>query len=79
MSVTDKYKLVPYNGNNLPCDNCPIEDICDAYNQYVVYNEIAGDNDLLNICLQCVSDKETYMIPTLKDDDGQTTSEDSDS
>ena len=49
------------------------------YNQYVVYNEIAGDNDLLNICLQCVSDKETYMIPTLKDDDEQTTSEDSDS
>ena len=68
MSVTDKYKLVPYNGNNLPCDNCPIEHICDAYNQYVVYNETAGDNNLLDKCLQHVSDEETYMIPELKDE-----------
>lgn len=72
MSVTDKYKLVPYKGNNLPCDNCLIEYICDVYNQYVVYNESTGDNDLLNRCLQCVSDKETYMIPQLKDDEQST-------
>ena len=68
MSVTDKYKLVPYNGNNIPCENCPIEYICDAYNQYVVYNETAGDNNLLDKCLQHVSDEETYMIPELKDE-----------
>ena len=73
MSVTDKYKLVPYAGNKIPCNNCPIEHICDAYNQYVVYNEIAGDNDLLNSCSRYVS-----MIPQLIDD-GENTSENSDS
>lgn len=76
MSVTDKYKLVPYNGNNLPCENCPIEHICDVYNQYVVYNEIAGDNDLLNTCLRHVSDEKITMIPTL---DNEIASKDSDS
>ena len=78
MSTTDRYKLVPYNGNNLPCDNCPIEYICDVYNQYVIYNEIAGDNDLLNKCLEWANDKKTHRIPQLIDD-GENTSKDSDS
>lgn len=78
MSVTDKYKLVPYAGNNYPCDNCPIEHICDVYNQYVIYNEILGDDDLLNKCLECVYDEKTHMIPQLIDD-GENTSENSDS
>ena len=78
MSTTDRYKLVPYNGNNLPCDNCPIEYICDVYNQYVIYNEIAGDNNLLNKCLEYANDKTTHMIPQLIDN-GESTSENSDS
>ena len=73
MSTTDRYKLVPYNGNNLPCDNCPIECICDAYDKYTIYNGIFGDNNLLNKCLECVNDKKTYMIPQLIDN-GETTS-----
>ena len=77
MSTTDRYKLVPYNGNNLPCDNCPIEYICDAYNQYVVYNEITGDNDLLNRCIRRCASKHP-LIPQLIDD-GENTSENSDS
>ena len=77
MSVTDKYKLVPYNGNNIPCDDCPIKQMCVVYNRYVDYNEIVGDNDLLNTCIRrCVS--KNTLIPQLKDDE-QSTSENSDS
>lgn len=77
MSTTDRYKLVPYDGNNIPCDDCPIEQMCDVYNRYIAYNKIVGDNDLLNTCIQrCIS--KNPLIPQLIDD-GQSTSENSDS
>ena len=40
---TDNYKLalfVPEKESQMPCDKCPIADICHAYNSYLVYNEI---------------------------------------
>ena len=39
---TDNYKLalfVPEKESQMPCDKCPITDICHAYNSYLVYNE----------------------------------------
>ena len=68
--VTDNYKLVPFiftTKFDLPCEICPINDICDSYTTYIVYNEIIeGNNSFLDQCLkQCVDDKER-LIPILK-------------
>ena len=67
---TDNYKLalfVPEKESQMPCDKCPISDICHAYNSYLVYNEIEhGDNGLLDQCLrECFNDTDC-LIPVLQ-------------
>ena len=66
---TDNYKLVlffPEKESQMPCDKCPIDEICHAYNSYLVYNEMeCGNNNLLDQCLRgCFNDTDC-LIPVL--------------
>lgn len=65
--VTDNYKLVPFKGDEIPCDKCPIEDICDAYNIYTVFNEVEGFNSLLDECASRTPNTDNCSIPVLKE------------
>ena len=68
--ITDNYKLVPItvSGVQLPCALCPLDEICCAYNTYMIFNEMEvgeGSNSLLDQCLKECCNEENCLIPVL--------------
>ena len=66
MSTTDRYKLVPYNGNNLPCDDCSLYDGCIDYLHRLLINDITVADDIFENCITSNADDE-HVIPQLID------------
>ena len=68
--ITDNYKLVPFTGLGvqLPCEVCPLDEICCAYNTYMMFNEMEADegsNSLLDQCLKECCNEDGCLIPVL--------------
>ena len=67
MSVTDKYKLVPYKGN-APCDDCPLSNNCDDYLYRLLTDDgITTHDAIFENCLNSNAD-DKCVIPQLIDD-----------
>ena len=49
--ITDNYKLVPFTGSKvqLPCAVCPLDEICCAYNTYMIFNEMETPSHVMFI------------------------------
>lgn len=76
MSISSKYKLVPYNGN-VPCNNCPLSNNCDDYfYRLLVDGDITSHDDIFKNCLN-INEGNNRVIPQLIDN-GEDTSKDSD-
>ena len=68
--ITDNYKLTSFTGfeTQLPCAVCPLDEICCAYNTYMMFNEMEADegsNSLLDQCLKECCNEDGCLIPVL--------------